>query len=317
MDETQQGRIKIGGGGVSVLLLVITAVIWGLGFVAQKEGLNETGPLTFCVVRWLISFFVQLPLIFVLDRAGITRNVPKSRDDKRKLIKVGIACGSFVALINVLQMYGLAFGTSAGKAGFITTCYIVFVPILGAFIGRKCGRNALIAVVLTLIGLYMLCITGDFDVQMSDMIVLACAFANSFQILTIDKYANTVDVVRLAVVQSLAVAILTLPFMFVFEVGASMESLAAWASSFASPTAWIPLLYAGVFAGGLAYLFQCMGQQGIDPTVASLLMSLESVFAVVGGCLLLGESLSMREAIGCVVIAVAVVLAQIPTKRSA
>lgn len=299
-----------------MLLLVCTAVIWGMGFVAQKESLNETGPLTFCVTRWLISFVVQLPFISALDRAGITRNVPKSRDDKRKLIKVGIACGLFVALVNALQMYGLAFGTSAGKAGFITACYIVSVPILGAFIGRKCGRNALIAVVLTLVGLYMLCITGDFDVQMSDMIVLACALVNSLQILTIDKYANSVDVVRLAVIQSLAVAIFTLPFMFAIEVGASAEGFAAWASSFASPTAWVPILYAGVFASGLAYLFQCMGQQGIDPTVASLLMSLESVFAVVGGCLILGESLTMREAIGCVVIAGAVVLAQLPDKRS-
>lgn len=316
---------------INSLLLVLTAFIWGVAFVAQSKGGDSIGPLTFASIRFLMAPLVLLPVILIGDAKRKKHPVPPvpAADGslpetdpvkaRRIWIKGGVLCGALLILASILQQLGINLGTPVGKAGFLTACYIVFVPLLGILFRRKCPWTVLIATGMTLVGLYLLCLGGgSFDLQLSDGLLILCAVTFALQIIVIDRYAprlTEADTIKLSAVQFLTAGVLGLIPMFIFEVFLPEGGIAAWASNFGSLDAWIPLLYAGILSSAVGYTLQCVGQRGVNPTVASLLMSLESVFAVLAGWMLLHERLSAREFIGCAVVFAAVVLAQIPAPK--
>lgn len=289
----------------------MTALIWGVAFVAQSSGGDAVGPYTFNCIRSFIGSIVLIPVIKLSDRLHWTRKKPESREDKRNLLISGISCGIVLALASNLQQVGIWLGTPVGKAGFLTACYTILVPILGLFIKKKCGWNIWLGVMIAVVGLYLLCINGSFSIQFSDLLLLLCALSFAIQILIIDHYVDMVDGVRMSCIQFLVCGVISAVPMFFVDMGLSAAEVSEWARALADPYAWIPILYAGVMSCGIAYTFQIIGQRGMNPTVASLLMSLESVFSVLAGWVLLNQALSVREIFGCVLIFGAVVLAQL------
>lgn len=293
-------------------LLVITALIWGVAFVAQSSGGDAIGPYSFNCIRSLIGGIVLLPVIHFMDKFRIDKRKPISKRDWRTLIKGGVSCGIILCLASNFQQHGINMGTPVGKAGFLTACYILMVPILSIFLKKKCSWNIWVGVLLTIGGLYLLCLDERLTLHLSDVFVLICAFIFSLHILVIDHFSPKVDGVRMACIQFFVCGILTAIPMTVAEI---IPGFTVWFRSFCSWNAWIPILYAGVCSCGIAYTLQIIGQQDVNPTVASLLMSLESVFSVLAGWFLLHEALSNQEVLGCAIIFVAIVLAQIPVKR--
>jgi len=291
-------------------LLVLAAFLWGTTFVAQAEG-NSAGPFVFTCVRNFVATFLLFGLARVLDFAGKSPRKPKSPTETKKLWKAGILCGIALAFATNFQQLGMFLGTSAGKSGFLTTCYIVLVPVLSALLGKKISPKNWICVGLTLAGLYLLCIKEGFSVQASDGVLLLCALAFATQILIIDKYGTEVDNVRLSAIQCLVACVMSAFPMFFVDMKMSAAGFTKAVEIYSHGAAWIPLLYAAVLSSGVAFTLQIVAQNKIKPTVASLLMSLESVFAVLAGWAVLGERLSTQEALGCVIMGVAVVLAQI------
>lgn len=296
-------------------LLIITAFIWGTAFVAQREGGNAVGPYTFNCIRSIIGALVLIPVIFLLDKLGVTKKKNKTRKDKKTLFFGGTACGVALCLASNVQQLGLYFGTPAGKAGFLTACYILLVPILGLFLKKKCGWNIWAGVAITLIGLYFLCMNGSMSLQFSDALLMLCAVIFAIHILVIDHFTPLVDGVRMSCIQFFVCGILTAIPMFLSDMNHSLSEIRTWASALSSLDAWIPILYAGIFSCGVAYTLQIVGQEGLNPTVASLIMSLESVFSVIAGWILLGETLGLREQIGCAMIFIAIILAQLPIRQ--
>ncbi|MCQ2109127.1 MAG: DMT family transporter [Fibrobacter sp.] len=296
-------------------LLVLAAFIWGTTFVAQAEG-NSAGPFVFTCVRNFIATFLLFGLAKILDFAGKSSRRPVTPADNKKLWKAGILCGIALAFGTNFQQLGLYLGTSAGKSGFLTTCYIVLVPVLSALLGKKISAKNWICVGLTVVGLYLLCIKEGFSVQASDGVLLLCALSFSVQILIVDKYGSDVDNVRLSAIQCLVACVLSAFPMFFVDMKCSAAGLASAVEIYTHVNAWIPLLYAAVLSSGVAFTLQIVAQNKIKPTVASLLMSLESVFAVLAGWVVLGERLSTQEALGCIIMAVAIVLAQINPSSS-
>lgn len=290
------------------LLLLLTAAIWGVAFVAQSVGMDYVGAFTFNSVRCLIGAVVLLPVIWFLNR----QNPPAEQTEQEKkagrktLFIGGAACGTALFLASNFQQFGIKY-TTVGKAGFITACYIVIVPILGLFLKRKCSSYIWTAVVMALIGLYLLCITDGFSIGKGDLLVLICAFLFSFHILIIDHFSPRVDCVKMSCIQFLVAGILSGILAMIFE-HPDFTNITA---------AWIPLLYAGVMSCGVAYTLQIVGQKGMNPTVASLILSLESCISVLAGWIILGQSLSMREIIGCIIMFAAIILAQLPEKKKA
>ena len=292
-------------------LLVLAALIWGFAFVAQSTGGNAVGPYTFNCIRSVIGGIVLLPVIKLSDHLHWSRKKPVSGQDWRTLLTGGISCGIALSIASNLQQMGIYMGSPVGKAGFLTACYMLMVPILGIFLNRKCGWNVWLGIVIAVVGLYLLCIKGSFSVQFSDFLILLCALAFAIQILTVDHYVDMVDGTRMACIQFFVCGITSaIPMIFV-DMGLSVSEISEWASAFADPYAWIPILYAGVLSCGVAYTLQIIGQRGMNPTVASLLMSLESVFSALAGWMLLKEALSGREILGCILIFIAVVSAQL------
>ena len=291
-------------------LLILTALIWGIAFVAQSEGGDAVGPYSFNCIRNLIGSAALIPVILLLDRLGLS-GPPASKEEARTLILGGISCGIVLCIASNLQQLGLHYGAAAGKAGFLTACYILIVPILGIFLKKKCGWNVWAGVALTLVGLYLLCINGTFRLEFSDILLLLCAFVFSLHILVIDHFSPLVDGVRMSCIQFAVCGLLSI-FPMVFSDIPSMGGAAVWAAAFGNSSAWIAILYAGLLSSGAGYTLQIIGQQGVNPTIASLLMSLESVFSVLAGWVLLGQALSPKELLGCAMIFAAVVLAQLP-----
>lgn len=298
------------------LLLALAALIWGVAFVAQTTGGEALGPLTFGCLRWYIGAVVLIPVMIFLDGKEGKWSFfgDLGKQEKREFIKGSLFCGFFLTIVSVAQQMGMYLGTGTGKAGFITACYIIFVPLFGIFIGKKCSPAIWIAIVVAIVGLYLLCMTGASTLQMSDVIVMFAAIGCSFQILFVDKYAPIVGSVRLSFGQYVAAGIINLPIMLIFEVFGG-DGPVAWIGNFASIDAWIPLLYAGILSSGVAYTLQAVGQVGVNPAVASLIMSLESVFSVLAGWVLLGQRMTVKELFGCVLIFGAIVLAQMPEKE--
>lgn len=296
-------------------LLVLTAFIWGVAFVAQRVGGETIGPYTFNFLRFLIGAAVLIPAIRLSDAKNPEKK-PHDKKSRKTLWIGGCSCGLVLFIAANLQQLGLYYGTTAGKAGFLTACYIVLVPILSIFLRKKCSWNIWLGVAITLAGLYFLCMNGSFSLQFSDVLVLICALVFAVHILVIDHFSPLVDGVRMSCIQFLVAGLLSCIPAFFVDMKHSMPGILQQAAACTEWQAWIPLLYAGILSCGVAYTLQIIGQKGLNPTVASLLMSLESVFSVLAGVIILQESLSRRELLGCVMIFAAVILAQIPITRS-
>ena len=284
------------------VLLVLTALIWGCAFVAQSVGMDYVGPFTFNMARFLIGAVVLLPVIWFMDRQRKT-GAEKGAGQKTLIIG-GICCGIALAVASTLQQWGILF-TTVGKAGFITAMYIVIVPLLGVFIGKKVRPLIIGCVAIAVVGFYFLCMTESLRLGLGDFLVLLCAIAFSIHILVIDHFSPKVDGVKMSAIQFLTAAIISAVPTLLWEQPVFTEILQAWQ----------PVLYAGVMSCGVAYTLQIIAQKNADPTVASLLLSLESVFSVLAGWVLLGQGLSLKELFGCVLIFCAIILAQLPEKK--
>ena len=285
------------------ILLVLTALIWGCAFVAQSVGMDYVGPFTFNTARFLIGAIVLLPVIWFMDRQRKT-GAEKGAGQKTLIIG-GICCGIALAVASTLQQWGILF-TTVGKAGFITAMYIVIVPMLGIFIGKKVRPLIIGCVAIAVVGFYFLCMTESLRLGLGDFLVLLCAIAFSIHILVIDHFSPKVDGVKMSAIQFLTAAIISAVPTLLWEQPVFTEILQAWQ----------PVLYAGVMSCGVAYTLQIIAQKNADPTVASLLLSLESVFSVLAGWVLLGQGLSLKELFGCVLIFCAIILAQLPEKKA-
>ncbi len=291
----------------SSIMLLITAWIWGVAFVAQSEGMNYVGGFTFNACRFIIGGIVLIPCIFLLRRVNRESWEALSGEERQSRNRIGIAggvcCGVFLCLASSLQQFGIAF-TTVGKAGFITALYIILVPVLGLFMKKKVRRNVWVSVGIAAVGMYLLCIKEGFSVNKGDFLVFLCSIGFTLHILVIDYFSPKAEGVVISCVQFFTAGVLSGAGMLLFE-------QPSWG---AVTAAWMPVLYAGVMSCGVAYTLQVIAQKNIAPTVASLLMSLESVFSVLAGWILLGQRLSGKELAGCVLVFAGIVLAQLPEK---
>lgn len=292
------------------LMLIITALIWGVSFVAQRAGMDYIGPFTLNGIRCLLGALALLPVIIIMDyQRKKIHSIDKERKEtenqtryaRKNLIAGGLSCGVIFFISSSLQQIGMVY-TTAGKAGFITALYIVIVPILGIFLKQKVRPVLWFCVVLATAGLYLLCIQEDFSIGKGDLLILICALGFSIHILVIDYFSTKTDGVKLSCFQFFVCGILSIPCMIVFET-------INWTNII---NCWLPILYAGVMSCGIAYTLQVVAQKYTEPTVTSLILSLESVFAVIAGIIILNEQISMRETFGCIIMFVAILFAQIP-----
>ena len=332
------------------LYLLLTAVIWGIAFVAQSVGMEHVGPFTFNAVRFFLGAVTLLPFILVRSKGrsgreaagGAGQSVREGNGASgaeqcarggngasgaeqsarggngtsgaeqcarawngasggRMLLKGGLLCGAALAVASSLQQIGIQY-TTVGKAGFLTAMYIVAVPILGIFAGRKAGGKVWLAVLTAVAGMYFLCLAGgELQIQKGDLYCIGCAFFFSLQIMLVDRFAPHVDGVQLSALQFLVSGTVSAAFMFLTEQPQLSQIFGAA----------VPILYAGVLSCGAAYTLQVIGQKGMNPTVASLIMSLESAISVIAGFLILHQTMTARELTGCALMACAIVLAQI------
>ena len=295
----------------NTFLLLLTAFIWGVAFVAQSVGMDYVGPLTFNASRFIIGAIFLIPCIAFLDKLkekenqAACKNIPAAPQNKKVLITGGICCGIAIAAASTLQQYGIAY-TTVGKAGFITALYIVIVPILGIFLKRKPRLIIWFSVLLALVGLYFLCMTDSLSFSKGDTLVLLCAFVFSLHIMIIDHFSPMVDGVRMSCIQFAVAGVLCGIPALIFEHPTFSSLISAWA----------PILYAGILSCGVAYTLQIVAQKNYDPTVASILLSLESVFSVLAGWVILHQALSPREIFGCVLVFIAIILVQLPTPKT-
>lgn len=296
------------------LLLLLTAMIWGSAFVAQIKGMDYLGPFSFACVRNLVGAVFLIPVIYFLDspdrknnpeKFAITKTSAEKAAERKMLIAGGLACGLALFVAGSLQQVGLQY-TTAGKGGFITSLYIVIVPILGLFLRKKVRPIIWGCVLVAAIGLYLLSIKDGFTIEKGDALVLLCALGFSIHILVIDYFSPKTDGVKMSCIQFFIVGILSGVFMFIFNEGPTVANILK---------SWMPILYSGVLSSGVAYTLQIVAQKDTDPTLASLLLSLESVFAVISGMIILHEMLSGRELMGCVLMFAAIIVAQLPAKN--
>lgn len=293
------------------MILLLTAVIWGTAFVAQSVGMDYVGPFTFNCVRTLIGGGVLIPCIALLNRLERgnkekkrTLSPEERRRERRDLLVGGVFCGVILCVASSFQQFGVKY-TTVGKAGFITAFYIIIVPLLGLFFKKKCGALVWTGVGLALGGLYFLCINESLSIQVGDLLVFICALFFAVHILVIDYFAQRADGVKMSCIQFFVCGILCVLPMLFFEKPQIRDIL----------TAWQPILYAGVLSCGAGYTLQIVGQKGMNPTIASLILSLESVVSVLAGMMILQQQLSKREILGCVLMFSAIILAQLPQKE--
>ena len=286
------------------LLLVLVALIWGVAFVAQSEGAKDVGPYTFNAVRMIIGGVVLLPVIKIMD-AFRAKDADAPRGTGGKALWIGGACcGAMLFLASTLQQVGILY-TTAGKAGFITALYIVIVPIIGLFFRRRTGAALWISVALAVVGMYFLCMTGSLSLGRGEALCMLCAVFFAGHITIVDHFSPNVDGVRMSCIQFFVCGALSAVLMFLFEEPDIHEIVSAW----------LPILYTGVLSSGVAYTLQIVAQKNVNPTVASLLMSLESVFSALAGWAILGQGLSSRELFGCALLFAAIILAQLPVGK--
>lgn len=292
------------------LLLLLTAAIWGTSFVAQSVGMDYLGPFTFNMLRSLLGGLFLLPCILLLNRVfprNIEKNNPAQKKENQRLLwKGGISCGILLAFATGFQQVGIQY-TTVGRAGFITACYIIIVPVIGlTFFHKKCRSSIWAAVALALVGLYLLCITDGFDIGKGDFYIFICSLLFSLHILVIDHFSPLVDGIKMSCIQFFVCGGISAIFAFGTETPDLSNILMAWGS----------LLYAGILSCGVAYTLQIVGQKNLNPTVASLILSMESCISVLSGWILLNQKLTARELTGCVLMFTAIILAQLPEKVS-
>ena len=286
------------------LILLLTTVIWGCAFVAQSVGMDHIGPFTFQAVRCLLGVLALLPVIFLFDLKKTDGKNYISRWCDPKLWKAGILCGIALFVASGAQPVGLI-DTDAGKAGFLTSMYIVIVPFLGLFFRKKLSPATVLGVLVAVAGLYLVSGAGATGMAPSDMLMVLCAFAFAVQIVLVERLGMDMDGLRLNCVQCLVCSILSAVVMAFTEAPVLGDLI----------NCALPLAYAGCLSMGVAYSLQIIGQQKVDSVPAAIIMSLESVFAALAGWLLLNERMSPRELTGCALLFTAVILSQIPTKK--
>jgi drug/metabolite transporter (DMT)-like permease len=284
----------------SSLLLLLAATIWGTAFVAQQVGMDHVSPFTFNAARSLIGGIFLTPIVLLLKRHR-RDSAPVSQ---KQTWVGGVCCGVLLFVASGLQQFGISY-TTVGKAGFLTALYIIMVPLVSILLRKRPTPLVWISVGLSLAGLYLLCMTESLSLSLGDSLVILCAVAFTFHILVIDHFTPRVDCVQMSCIQFYVCGVLSLVCALVFETPHLSSLLAAW----------VPILYAGVLSSGVAYTLQIVGQRNLDPTVASLIMSLESVISALSGWIILHEAMTGREVLGCVLMFGAIVLAQIPMPR--
>lgn len=294
------------------LLLLLTSIIWGISFIAQSKGVELISPMAFVGTRTMLGAIVLIPVILIIDFGKKKSGATVQKFDKTLLL-AGVLCGLLLFFATILQTEGLIY-TSPGKSGFITALYMVMVPIVSLFAGKKTKPITWLAVFIALCGLYLMCLTSDLSVNKGDLLTMCCAVIFTFHILVIDHFSPKVDGVKLSFLQFFICGGLGLVYMFLFE-EPDFDLI---------KSCWISIGYSGIFSCGVAYTLQIVGQKYTDPTSASLLMSLESVFATLATVILValgwnltGGQLSLREISGCVLMFGAIILVQLPEIKSA
>lgn len=286
----------------SSLILLLTATIWGVAFVAQSVGMEYIGPFTFNAIRCVLGGLALIPVILVLKKKKETGAENQEKEDKKTLWAGGIACGVILCIASNLQQFGIM-EASVGKSGFFTALYIVMIPVIGIFIGKRPGIKLWFCVALAVVGMYLLCMKdGSFTIERADIMLLLCALAFSFHILVVDYFSPKVGGVKMSCIQFFVCGVLSAVGMLFTETP-DISNIQA---------AWLPLLYAGLLSCGVGYTLQIVGQKGINPVIASLIMSLESVISALAGWVILGQVLSPKEILGCVLMFVAIIITQIP-----
>ena len=295
-----------------VVFPILAAFIWGTAFVAQDLCADSIGAFAFNATRYFIAVLALLVVILISDKLKKNKPTLTAQEKKaanKQLWLGGLCCGAALAIASNFQQAGLVAGTDAGKAGFITALYVVLVPVFGLFFKRKVSLPTWIAVVLSVVALYLLCIKGDFSLAPGDLLVLVCAVCFAVHILVIDHFTAYCDGVKLSCLQFLFAGIISTICMFIFE---DVDFAAILSCA-------LPLLYVGIFSCGVGYTLQILAQKASNPTVVTILLSLESVFAVIAGAIILKQQMTVREYIGCAIMFAAVILAQIqfPARQKA
>ena len=294
------------------IMLFMTALIWGTAFVAQKSGMDTVSPVAFNGIRTLIGAVSLLPVIAIMNmRQGA--KAENTKEQKKLLWIGGVCCGLFLMAAGNVQQIGICY-TTAGKTGFITALYVILVPLMGLLLGKRIRPIFWACVVASAVGLYLLCIPaeGGFgNINKGDIIVFICAFLFAGHILCIDYFSPKVDGVKLSCIQFFVAGGVSCVLMLFIDpaLGYTLPTLSDLQAG------WFPLFYAGVMSCGVAYTFQVVAQADVNPTLASMLLCLESVFAVLAGAVLLGEGMGLREIIGCVLMFAAILVAQLPSKE--
>lgn len=284
------------------ILLLLTAAIWGLAFVAQKVGAEHVGAFTYNGIRFALGSISLIPLILFLNRKKGENEDTKNNDrDSLKLtIKAGIIAGCALFIATSLQQMGVM-GTTAGKAGFITGLYMVIVPILGLFLKQKVNKSTWIGIVIAIIGLYLLSINEDFSISNGDLLVLIGSVGWAVHILLIDNFTKKIDPLKLSSVQFATCSILSLVMAIIFE-DINMVGISG---------AMVSILYGGLLSVGVAYTLQVVAQKNAKPSHAAILLSMESVFGALGGAMFLGERIGARGLVGCILIFIAIIISQL------
>ena len=288
------------------LILLLTAIIWGFAFAAQSLGMEKIGPFTFQASRMILASLVLLPTALIFSKKREKTTGKKEAFLDKKTLLAGMACGFFLFTAASLQQIGIVY-TSVGHAGFLTALYLLIVPVLGIFMGKKVSARIWFCILLALIGLYLLFMTGEgLSLSIGDVLATLCAFVFSLHIITVDKLTQELDGVKISFVQMTFAGLLSLVCALIFEEPRIADIAASW----------LPIAYAGVLSCGVAYTLQIVGQKYAEPTVASIVMSLESVFAVISGVLLLSQIPTGFEIAGCIVMFTAMVISQLPEKKT-
>ena len=293
------------------MMMLMTAFLWGISFISQSKGVENLSPVAFNGIRSILGGIVLLPVIYLLDGAKKKKSQPVQKIDKQ-LLTGGITCGVLLCVASTLQSVGMV-DTSPGKAGFITALYMIIVPIIGLFIGKKPTKAVTAAVFVAVVSLYLMCITKGEPIVKGDILVLICSFVFAGHILAIDYFSPKSDGVKLACIQFFVCGIIDIIWAFIFDMdNISLKKIT---------DCWIAIGYSGIFSCGVAYTLQMVGQKYTDPTSASILMSLESVFATLATVILValgwdltGGQMNERQIIGCVLMFVAILLVQLPDK---
>lgn len=283
----------------SSLLLGLTAFIWGIAFVAQKSGARDVGPLTFSASRYFLGAIVILPCAYFFSE----KKMPTAK--RRLSLLAGSLCGALLFVASFLQQIGIQ-QTTVGKAGFITTLYIIIIPLIGLLFKQQVAKHVWFSVLLALVGMYLLCLTdGRFNIQSGDVYVFFCAIGFACQILFIDYFLPKVDPIYFAITQFFVAGLIALIFLPFFEPLDFSGIMSAKVS----------ILYAGVISAGIGYTMQIIAQKHVQPVLASMIMSLEAVFSLLAGFLILGDRLTIRELLGCLLVFVAIIFAQLPIDK--